>query len=262
MRCYNNNKENERHQHRGRCHQISRRKREMLRQHSTGENANAKAQIPSGEIGGSGRAPLGIGAKVDKQGIERRKSRPKTQTTAQGNQEKRSSRIVGAQSVAMVAHTQAEHSQHDNAQTQSDGLRHLAPIDHLACKQARGNQADGIHGEKQSTADGQTHLFGIEGDIVGNLPVGESQKRERNTRQQTFQQNETVQGNRGALDGRAHPMLDLGGEKDRQQTASHTAQKDGIETEMLIHKQSRHRADRHCDIVGHTVITDALSPML
>ena len=208
----------------------------MLRQHSTGENADAEAQIPGSQIGGSGRAPLGIGAKVDEQGIERRKSRPEAQTTAQGNQQKSYGSVVGAQSVAMVAHTQAEHSQHDNAQTQSDGLRHLAPIDHLACKQARGNQANGIDSEEQTAADGQAHLFGIEGDIVGNLSVSKGQQRERNARQQAFQQNETVQRNRGTLDGRAHPMLDLGSEKDRQQTASHTAQKDGIETKVLIHK--------------------------
>ena len=84
----------------------------MFGQHSTGENADSKTQIPSGEIGGSGRATLGVSAKVDEQGIERRKSRPKTQTTAQSNQQESYSSIVGAQSVAMVAHTQTEHSQH------------------------------------------------------------------------------------------------------------------------------------------------------
>ncbi len=31
---------------------------------------------------------------------------------------------------------------------------------------------------------------------------------------------------------------------------------------MLVDKQSRHRANRHGDIVGHAIISDTLSPML
>ena len=103
-----------------------------------------------------------------------------------------------------MAHAQAEHGQHDDAQTQGDGLRHLALVHHLACKQARGNESDGIDREEQAAADGQAHLFGIEGDVIRDLSVGESQQGERNASQQAFQQDETVQGDGRTLDGRPY----------------------------------------------------------
>ena len=234
----------------------------MFGQHSARENADAETQIPSGEIGGSGRAALGVGAKVDEQGIESWKSQTESQTATQGDQQEGHRRVIRTQSIDMVAHTQTEHGQNSDDQTHGYGPCHLATVDHLARKQARGNQADGIDGEEQAAADGQAHLFGIQRDIVGNLPVSEGQQRERNARQQAFQQDETVQGNRGTLDGRTHPMLDSRSNQGGQQTASHAAQENGIKAKMFIHKQSRHRTDRHGDVVGHAKIANALSPML
>ena len=54
----------------------------MLSQHAAGEDAYAEAQIPSGEIGGRGRATLGVSTQIDEQGIERGEGRPKTQAAA------------------------------------------------------------------------------------------------------------------------------------------------------------------------------------
>ena len=86
MRRNNKNKENQRYQHRCRSHQIGRRKREMLRQHTAREDADAETQIPSGEVGGCGRATLSMGTQVDEQSIEGWESRAETQTTAQSYQ--------------------------------------------------------------------------------------------------------------------------------------------------------------------------------
>ena len=104
----------------------------------------------------------------------------------------------------MVTHAETEHGQHNDTQTQSNSLCHLALINHLTCKKARGYQPDGIHSKKQTAADSQAHLLGIEGDIIGNLTIREGQQSERNTRQQAFYQNKTVQRDRWALDRRSY----------------------------------------------------------
>ena len=105
MRRHNNNKKDERHQHRGGGYQISRREREMLSKYAAREDADAKTQVPSGEIGGCGGATLRVGAEIDKQGIKRWKSQTKSQTAAQGNQQESRSSVVRAQGIAMMAHT-------------------------------------------------------------------------------------------------------------------------------------------------------------
>ena len=51
----------------------------MLRQHTSREDADAQSQIPSGEIGGCSGAALGVGGKIDEQGIERRERHAEAQ---------------------------------------------------------------------------------------------------------------------------------------------------------------------------------------
>ena len=87
----------------------------MLCQHAAREDADAEAQVPSGEIGGSGCATLGVGSQIDEQRIKRRKGRAKSQATAQGNQQESPCRVLCSQCIAMVTHTQSEHGQHYDA---------------------------------------------------------------------------------------------------------------------------------------------------
>ena len=75
----------------------------MLRQHAARKDADAEAKIPCGEIGGRGRAALGMGAKVDEQGIERREGRTEPQTAAQGDDQESDSRVTLSLGIAIMA---------------------------------------------------------------------------------------------------------------------------------------------------------------
>ena len=68
----------------------------MFGQHAAREDADAKTQVPCGEIGRRGRATLRIGTQVDKQGIKGRERCSKAQPTTQGDQQESYRRVVRA----------------------------------------------------------------------------------------------------------------------------------------------------------------------
>ena len=81
MRRHRQNEEDEGNQHHSAGNEVGGGKREMLRQHATREDADAKSQIPRSQISRSGRASLGVGAEIDEECVERGERRTETQAT-------------------------------------------------------------------------------------------------------------------------------------------------------------------------------------
>lgn len=81
MRRHRQNEEDEGNQHHCAGDEVGGGEGEMLRQHAAREDADTQAEVPGGEIGGSGRAALGVGAEIDEECVERRERRSKAQAT-------------------------------------------------------------------------------------------------------------------------------------------------------------------------------------
>lgn len=224
---------------------------EVMYCHTSEDDAETHADIPAGEEGGVGCAPLVVGSEIDKHSLHARPDVAIAETYYKGC-------TVVAYGIFQQGKKQKAENTNENAM--ADVFDDFPLPQCASADKAREYQPTAKYGKPCARASSHAqHFFAIEGKVVGKHSVGQSDASDNNAFAPSFQKKETVEGERvfvrdnfldremdGCVNGTSYTCRKEGKEKE-----------DVVVVNIIVNDESNGGSDAGSEIVGEPVVAYA-----